>query len=52
LQKGEVADLGQNQFTCTRNERGHMIRVLPLYDFIAVAVHDPSRHLDAAQLIV
>jgi hypothetical protein len=32
LQKGEVADFGQNQFTRSGNERGHMISILPLDD--------------------
>lgn len=52
LQVRKVADLRQNQFTGPRNERCHMIGVLALDNFIAVAIHDPSRHLDAAQLVI
>src|SRR6266481_8483045 len=48
----EMADIWQNQFACPGNESRHTIRILALDEFIAVAVHYPSGHLDAAQLFV
>jgi len=52
LQKGEMANIWQNQFSCYGNEPRHTICILALDEFIAVAIHDPSGHLDAAQLLV
>jgi hypothetical protein len=48
----EMADIWQYQFAFTGNQRGHVIGVLTLDDFVAVAVDDPSWHLDSTQLVI